>query len=155
MFYHREVGQFKTTHAADQAIFPIRQDRIGLALILAVAFVLIPLVSGEFMIASVMVPFLVLSLAAIGLPHPDRLHGLISLGTAAFMGVGAIACYKLSTVFPQVNVVVWICRLRLFRGGLRRAVRPAEPAHQGASTWRSPRLRRNSSCNGASSASRG
>ena len=33
MFY-REAGQFKTTYAADMAIFPIRQDRIGLALIL-------------------------------------------------------------------------------------------------------------------------
>ena len=29
MFY-REVGQFKTSYAADQAIFPILQDRIGL-----------------------------------------------------------------------------------------------------------------------------
>ncbi len=107
MFY-REVGQFKTTYAADQAIFPIRQDRIGLALILFVAFVGIPLVAGEFMIASVMVPFLVLSLAAIGLNILIGYTGLISLGTAAFMGVGAIACYKLSTIFPQVNVVVWI-----------------------------------------------
>ena len=100
MFY-REVGQFKTTYAADQAIFPIRQDRIGLALILFVAFVGIPLVAGEFMIASVMVPFLVLSLAAIGLNILIGYTGLISLGTAAFMGVGAIACYKLSTIFPQ------------------------------------------------------
>ena len=41
MFY-REAGQFKTTYAADMAIFPIRQDRIGFALILAVAFVVIP-----------------------------------------------------------------------------------------------------------------
>ncbi|MCC2100422.1 MAG: branched-chain amino acid ABC transporter permease, partial [Hyphomicrobiales bacterium] len=65
MFY-REVGQFKTSYAADQAIFPIRQDRIGLALILAVAFIGIPLIGGEFMIASVMIPFLVLALAAIG-----------------------------------------------------------------------------------------
>ena len=33
MFY-REAGQYKTTYAADMAIFPIRQDRYGLALIL-------------------------------------------------------------------------------------------------------------------------
>jgi hypothetical protein len=32
MFY-REVGQFKTTYKADQSIFPIRQDRIGIAII--------------------------------------------------------------------------------------------------------------------------
>ncbi len=107
MFY-REVGQFKTTYEADQAIFPIRQDRIGLALILLVAFVAIPLLGGEFMIASVMVPFLILALAAIGLNFLIGYTGLISLGTAAFMGVGAIACYKLSTAFPQVNILVWI-----------------------------------------------
>ncbi|MDE2365023.1 MAG: branched-chain amino acid ABC transporter permease, partial [Hyphomicrobiales bacterium] len=107
MFY-REVGQFKSTYAADQAIFPIRQDRIGLALILIVAFVVIPMLGGEFLIASVMVPFLVLSLAAIGLNVLIGYTGLISLGTAAFMGVGAIACYKLSSAFPQINVVVWI-----------------------------------------------
>ena len=41
MFY-REAGQYKTTYAADMAIFPIRQDRYGLALILVVAFVAVP-----------------------------------------------------------------------------------------------------------------
>ncbi len=107
MFY-REVGQFKTSYAADQAIFPIRQDRIGLALILLVAFVAIPLLGGEFLIASVMIPFLILALAAIGLNILIGYTGLISLGTAAFMGVGAYACYKLSTLFPQVNILVWI-----------------------------------------------
>ena len=38
---YREVGQFKTNYAADQALFPIRQDRIGLALILSAAFSLV------------------------------------------------------------------------------------------------------------------
>ena len=107
MFY-REVGQFKTSYAADQAIFPIRQDRIGLALILLVAFVAIPLFGGEFMITSVMIPFLILALAAIGLNVLIGYTGLISLGTSAFMGVGAYACYKLSTIVPQVNILVWI-----------------------------------------------
>ena len=107
MFY-REVGQFKTSYAADQAIFPIRQDRIGLALILLVAFVAIPLFGGEFLITSVMIPFLILALAAIGLNRLIGYTGLISLGTAAFMGVGAYACYKLSTIFPEVNILVWI-----------------------------------------------
>ena len=32
---YRETGQFKTSYAADHAILPIRQDRIGLAVILA------------------------------------------------------------------------------------------------------------------------
>lgn len=107
MFY-REVGQFKTTYSADQAIFPIRQDRIGVGLILFIAFVVIPAFGNQFLIASVMIPFLVLSLAALGLNILIGYTGLISLGTAAFMGVGAYSCYKLSTFFPDVNIIVWI-----------------------------------------------
>ena len=113
MFY-REAGQFKTTYAADMATFPIRQDRIGLALILAVAFVAIPLFGGSFLIESMMIPFLVLSLGAIGLNILTGYAGLLSLGSAGFMGVGAYACYKLDTYFPQVNVIVWILVSGLF-----------------------------------------
>ncbi len=107
MFY-REAGQFKTSYAADQAMFPIPRDRIGLALILAVAYVVIPLFGGEFLIASVMIPFLILSLAAIALNLLTGYAGLVSLGTGGFMGAGAYAAYKLSTLFPQVNILVWI-----------------------------------------------
>jgi branched-chain amino acid transport system permease protein len=107
MFY-REAGQFKTTYTADMAVFPIRQDRIGLALILLIVFVVIPLVGSEFLIASVMIPMLILALAAIGLNILVGYTGLLSLGTAAFMGTGAYACYKLSTIFPGVNILIWI-----------------------------------------------
>jgi len=113
MFY-REAGQFKTSYASDQAIFPILQDRIGLAIILAVAFVVIPLFGGPFFLASVMIPFLILSLAAIGLNILTGYTGLVSLGTAGFMGVGAYACYKLSTFYPGVSIVVWIIVSGLF-----------------------------------------
>ena len=107
MFY-REAGQFKTTYAADQAIFPLREDRIGLAIILLTAFVLIPLFGGQFFLSSVMIPFLVYALAAIGLNILTGYCGLLSLGTGAFMGVGAYACYKLTTLFPGVNIIIWI-----------------------------------------------
>ncbi|MEA2838724.1 MAG: branched-chain amino acid transport system permease protein [Methylobacteriaceae bacterium] len=106
MFY-REAGQFKTTYQADMSIFPILQDRIGLALIIVAALAL-PFFAGDFVIASVMVPFLILSLAAIGLNILTGYTGLVSLGTGAFMGVGAYACYKLSTTFPGINILVWI-----------------------------------------------
>ena len=113
MFY-REAGQFKTTYAADMAVFPIRQDRIGLALILAVAFVVIPAFGGAFLIETMMIPFLVLSLAGIGLNLLTGYAGLLSLGSAGFMGVGAYACYKLDTYFPQVNIIVWILASGVF-----------------------------------------
>jgi branched-chain amino acid transport system permease protein len=117
MFY-REAGQFKSTYAADMAVFPIRQDRIGLAVILAVAFIGIPLIGNDFFISSVMIPFLVFSLAAIGLNILTGYTGLISLGTAAFMGVGAYACYKLTTAFPGVNIVVLMLVSGLFSAAI-------------------------------------
>ena len=130
MFY-REAGQYKTTYAADMAIFPIRQDRYGMALILVVAFVLIPAFGNQFFLNTMMIPFLILSLGAIGLNLLTGYTGLLSLGTGAFMGVGAYACYKLETIFPQVNILVWIIVSGVCLGAGRRRLRLAQPAHQG------------------------
>src|SRR5262249_22631158 len=94
---YREAGQYKTSYQADQAIFPIRQDRIGIAVILATAFVILPLTMSSFMINSVLIPVLIFALAAIGLNILTGYTGLISLGTGGFMGIGAYACYKLTT----------------------------------------------------------
>jgi len=104
---YREAGQFKTDYASDQAIFPILQDRLGIAVILAIALV-IPLSGSDFVINAVMTPFLIFSLAAIGLNLLTGYTGLLSLGSGAFMGVGAYACYKLTTILPDVNIIVWI-----------------------------------------------
>ena len=105
---YREVGQYKTSYAADMAIFPILQDRIAVAIILLIAFVVIPLLGNDFLLNSVLIPFLIFSLAAIGLNLLTGYAGLLSLGTGAFMGVGAYACLKLTTGLPQVNIVIWI-----------------------------------------------
>jgi branched-chain amino acid transport system permease protein len=105
---YREAGQYKTNYAADMAVFPILQDRIGIAVILFVAFVILPLFGKDFLLNSVMIPFLIFALAAIGLNLLTGYTGLLSLGTGGFMGVGAYACLKLTTFFPQVNIIVWI-----------------------------------------------
>ena len=107
MFY-RETGQFKTSYAADAAAFPVRQDRLAMAVILALAFVAVPAAFPEFWISTVLIPILVFSLAAIGLNLLTGYAGQISLGTGAFMGVGAYACYKLTTIFPEANIIVLI-----------------------------------------------
>ena len=85
MFY-REAGQFKTSYEADAAVFPLRQDRIGIAVILFIAFVVIPLTASSFVLSSVMIPILVFSLAAIALNILTGYTGLISLGTARLHG---------------------------------------------------------------------
>ena len=96
------------------AVFPILQDRIGIAVILLVAFVVIPLIGHDFLLNTVLIPFLIFSLAAIGLNLLTGYAGLLSLGTGAFMGVGAYACLKLTTIFPHVNIVIWVLASGLF-----------------------------------------
>jgi branched-chain amino acid transport system permease protein len=115
---YRETGQYKTGYAADTAIFPILQDRIAFAIILAIAFVAIPFGATAFFLDVVMIPFLIFALAAIGLNLLTGYTGLLSLGTGAFMGVGAYACYKLTTYFPDVNLVVWILVSGLFSAAI-------------------------------------
>ena len=97
MFY-RENGQFKTRYQDDQQIFAVRQDRIAIGLILAAAFVLVPLVASDYMLRAVLIPFLILALAAIGLNILVGYCGQISLGTGAFMAAGAYAAYNLSLI---------------------------------------------------------
>ena len=117
MFY-REAGQFKSTYEADAAVFPLRQDRIGIAIILFLAFVVIPLTGSGFVLSSVMIPILVFSLAAIALNILTGYTGLISLGTAGFMGVGGYACYKLTSAFPGINILVHIALSGFFAAGV-------------------------------------
>jgi branched-chain amino acid transport system permease protein len=105
---YREVGQFKTTYQSDQSVFPILQDRIGLIVILAIAFVVIPIFGNDFLLNAMLIPFLIFALAAIGLNLLTGYAGQLSLGTGAFMGVGAYSCYKLTTIFPEVNIIIWI-----------------------------------------------
>lgn len=104
---YREAGQYKTSYEADRAVFPLKQDRIGIAVIIATAYAA-GAFGSDFLLQAVLIPFLIFSLAAIGLNILVGYAGLLSLGTGAFMGVGAYACYKLMTAFPEVNVVVWI-----------------------------------------------
>ncbi|GAB3122772.1 branched-chain amino acid ABC transporter permease [Novispirillum itersonii] len=102
---YREAGQFKTSYAADQQIFPILQDRVGIAVIAAIALGVLPLVATEYLTTTILIPFLVMSIAAIGLNILTGYAGQLSLGTGGFMATGAFAAYKLSTAFPDLNIV--------------------------------------------------
>lgn len=115
---YRESGQFKKTYSADMQVFPLREDRTGIAVILFIAAVVIPLTGSNFFLSTVMIPFFVFSLAAMGLNIVTGYTGLISLGTGAFMGVGAYACYKLTTYFPDVPIVIWILASGVFSAAI-------------------------------------
>src|SRR6201982_999984 len=103
---YREGGQYKTTYEADHAIFPLLQDRVGIAVILAIAFLIVPFTASDFVLNSMLIPILIFALAAIGLNLLTGYAGLISLGTGGFMGVGAYACYKLRTPLPPREILV-------------------------------------------------
>ncbi len=91
---YREAGQFKSTYVADGQIFPIRQDRIAIFLLLALAFLLVPQVASPYLFSAILIPFLIFSLAALGQNILTGYAGQLSLGSAAFMAVGAFSAYN-------------------------------------------------------------
>jgi len=105
MFY-REVGQFKTTYAADQAIFPIAQDRWFVIAVLLIAFLAVPFFVTAYTLNAIFMPCLVFGLAALGLNILTGYCGQLSFGTGAFMGVGAYSAFKLMTAMPDLNLVI-------------------------------------------------
>ena len=103
---YREAGQFKTSYVADQAIFPIAQDRWSVLLLVAFAFLGVPLVAGDYLYTEVLIPVLILSIAAIGLNILTGYCGQVSLGTGGFMAVGAYAAYNLALRVPDLNLII-------------------------------------------------
>jgi len=110
---YRENGQFKTSYRADQQIFPVLQDRVAMLGLLAIAFIVLPLAAPEYLFRAILIPFLILSLAALGLNILVGYCGQISLGTGAFMAVGAYAAYNFQVRIPGMPLIA-----SLLLGGL-------------------------------------
>jgi branched-chain amino acid transport system permease protein len=104
MFY-RENGQFKTTYRADQQILPIRQDRIVMALLLVFAIAVVPLLASDYFFRAILIPFLIMSLAALGVNILVGYCGQISLGSGAFMAVGAYGAYNFFVRIPGLPLI--------------------------------------------------
>jgi branched-chain amino acid transport system permease protein len=103
---YRENGQFKSNYASDQQMLPIAQDRLFMAGLIAFAFLVVPFVVSDYVFLSLLIPFLILTLAAIGLNILVGYCGQISIGHASFMAVGAYAAYNLVLRVPQLNFLV-------------------------------------------------
>jgi branched-chain amino acid transport system permease protein len=104
MFY-REAGQLKTSYASDMAIFPLKEDRLLILAILGVAYLLVPFLLDDFWISAVAIPFFAYAMAAMGLNILTGYCGQVSLGTGGFLAAGAYSAYKLTTAFPELNIV--------------------------------------------------
>jgi branched-chain amino acid transport system permease protein len=105
MFY-REAGQFKTSYQSDSQVFPIRQDRYAMAALLVVALGVVPLFASPYMLSAILIPFLIFSLAALGLNILTGYAGQLSLGTAAFMAVGAFASFNFVARIPGIPMLL-------------------------------------------------
>ncbi|NVO55989.1 branched-chain amino acid ABC transporter permease [Rhodobacteraceae bacterium B1Z28] len=113
MFY-REAGDFKVSYRDDSQTFPIKFDRYRYYVVLAVAFGIIPFIINDYWANALLLPFLIYAIAAIGLNILVGYCGQVSLGTGGFMAVGAYACYKLMTAFPDVSMFIHV----LLAGGI-------------------------------------
>ncbi|WP_293748337.1 branched-chain amino acid ABC transporter permease [Limnohabitans sp. Rim8] len=111
MFY-RENGQFKTSYRKDQQIFAIAQDRWVVLALIAFAFLGVPFLADEYMFRAILVPFLILALAALGVNILVGYCGQISLGSGAFMAVGAYMAYNTYVRIEGMPVI-----LALLAGG--------------------------------------
>lgn len=102
---YREAGQFKASYREDQQIFPIRQDRIAIWVILAFFYLIVPLIADHYWLQAILIPTLIFSLAAIGLNILTGYAGQLSLGSAAFMAVGAFAAYNFMLRVPGMPIL--------------------------------------------------
>ncbi|MBX6368350.1 MAG: branched-chain amino acid ABC transporter permease [Rhodospirillales bacterium] len=106
---YREAGTFRTTYRADQAVFPIPQDKAFVLGLVAVAYLVVPFVMTDYFFLAILIPFLILALATLGLNLLVGYCGQISLGAGGFMAVGAYSAYKLVSIVPETNLVVaWL-----------------------------------------------
>ncbi len=116
MFY-RENGQFKTNYRADQQIFPILQDRVAVLAVVVFAFAVVPFLATDYVFSAILIPVVILSLAALGTNILIGYCGQISLGSGAFMAVGAYATYNVMMRMPGTPLIV-----ALLLGGLFAAI---------------------------------
>jgi branched-chain amino acid transport system permease protein len=104
MFY-RENGQFKTSYRADQQILPISQDRLAMAIILVIAFAVVPMLASDYFFRAILIPFVIMTLAALGVNILVGYCGQISLGSGAFMAVGAYGAYNFFVRIPGLPLI--------------------------------------------------
>src|SRR5918996_3418786 len=102
---YRDAGQFKSSYAEDQRIFPLRQDRIAFWALMAVAFLVLPALGNQYWLGAILTPFLILALATLGLNILTGYAGQLSLGTAAFMAIGAFMAYNFMLRMPWLGVI--------------------------------------------------
>lgn len=100
-----EAGQIVTRYRDDRRVPRLRQERALLAAVLVFAVGVLPFIGSDYLYSAILVPFLVFSLAGLGLNLLTGYAGQLSLGSAAFMAVGAFATYNALLRIPGLPLL--------------------------------------------------
>jgi branched-chain amino acid transport system permease protein len=102
--FHREAGVFKTSYAADMALYPLPIARWTVAAFLALFAVILPLSLHDYYLSIINLS-LIAVVGALGLNILVGYTGQISVGHAAFMSVGA---YTAANLAVHLDLPFWI-----------------------------------------------
>src|SRR6202049_3117771 len=102
--FHREAGVFKTSYAADMALYPLPIARWTVAALAGLFIVVAPFALGNYPI-SVINLILIAVVGALGLNILVGYTGQISIGTGAFMSVGA---YTAANLVVHLHAPFWV-----------------------------------------------
>jgi len=102
--FHREAGVFKTSYAADMALYPLPIARWAVAAFAGLFIVVAPFALGEYYI-SILNLILIAVVGALGLNILVGYTGQISIGHGAFMSVGA---YTAANLVVHLHAPFWI-----------------------------------------------
>src|SRR5437868_12803183 len=102
--FHREAGVFKTSYAADMALYPLPITKKAVAAMAGLFIVIAPLTFGEYYM-SILNLILIACVGALGLNILVGYTGQISIGHGAFMSVGA---YTAANLVTQLHAPFWI-----------------------------------------------
>ena len=102
--FHRESGVFKTSYAADMALYPLPIAKWAVAAFAGLFIVVVPLALDEYNV-SILNLILIAVVGALGLNILVGYTEQISIGHGAFMSVGA---YTAANLVVQLDAPFWI-----------------------------------------------
>lgn len=113
--FHSETGVFKTSYAADMALYPLPVARWAVAALAVFFVIVVPLTFGAYL-TTILNLILIAIVGALGLNILVGYTGQISIGHGAFMSVGA---YTAANLITRIGAPFWVA---LPAGGLMAAL---------------------------------
>ncbi len=93
--YYREAGRLVESFAKDRRMLPLKEDRWIAIVFVAFMYIVVTAIASDYWFSAILIPMMVLSIAALGLNIATGYTGQLSLGTAGFMCFGAFAAFNL------------------------------------------------------------